>query len=52
MDLLITRLELVALVIATFTAQNMTFDGKSDWLEGAMLLAVFSMLGIGFYFAS
>jgi Ca2+/H+ antiporter len=30
----------------------MTIDGKSDWLEGAMLIAVFVMLGIGFYFSS
>jgi Ca2+:H+ antiporter len=52
MDLLFSRLELVALIISIFTARNMTIDGKSDWLEGAMLVAVFIMLGIGFYFAS
>ena len=50
MDLLFNRLELVALIISIFTARNMTIDGKSDWLEGAMLIAVFVMLGIGFYF--
>ncbi len=49
MDLLFNRLELVALIISVFTARNMTIDGKSDWLEGAMLIAVFVMLGIGFY---
>ena len=37
MDLLFNRLELVALIISVFTARNMTIDGKSDWLEGAML---------------
>ena len=52
MDLLFTRLELVALVISVFIARNMTIDGESDWLEGAMLVAVFLMLGIGFYFAN
>ena len=51
MDLLFNRLELVALIISVFTARNMTIDGKSDWLEGAMLIAVFVMLGIGFYFS-
>jgi Ca2+:H+ antiporter len=50
MDLLFSRLELVALIISVFIARNMTIDGESDWLEGAMLIAVFVMLGIGFYF--
>ena len=51
MDLLFSRLELVALIISIFIARNMTIDGESDWLEGAMLIAVFLMLGIGFYYA-
>jgi Ca2+:H+ antiporter len=51
MDLLFSRLELVALIISVLTARNMTIDGKSDWLEGAMLIAVFLMLGIGFFYA-
>ena len=41
MDLLFSRLELVALTIAIFITRNMTIDGESDWLEGAMLIAVF-----------
>jgi Ca2+:H+ antiporter len=48
----VSRLELVALIVSVFTARNMTIDGKTDWLEGAMLIAVFAMLGIGFYYAS
>ena len=51
MDLLFSRLELVALIIAIFVTRNMTIDGECDWLEGAMLVAMFLMLGIGFYFA-
>ena len=51
MDLVFDQLELVALIISVFTARNMTIDGKSDWLEGAMLIAVFVMLSVGFYFA-
>ena len=50
MDLLFNRLELVALTIAIFITRNMTIDGESDWLEGAMLIAVYVMLGIGFYY--
>jgi Ca2+:H+ antiporter len=52
MDLLFSRLELVALTISIFISRNMTIDGESDWLEGAMLIAVFLMLGIGFYYTS
>jgi Ca2+:H+ antiporter len=52
MNLLFNRLELVALVIAVFVTRNITIDGESDWLEGAMLVAVFVMLAIGFYFSS
>jgi Ca2+:H+ antiporter len=52
MDLLFNRFEVVALIISIFTTRNMTIDGKSDWLEGAMLIAVFVMLGVGFYFTS
>ena len=51
MDLLFSRLELVALIISIFMTRNMTIDGEADWLEGAMLVAMFLMLGIGFYFA-
>ena len=50
MDLLFNRLELVALIVAIFITRNMTIDGESDWLEGAMLIAVYLMLGIGFYY--
>jgi len=52
MDLLFNRLELVALIISIFIARNMTIDGESDWLEGAMLIAVFLMLAIGFYYSN
>jgi Ca2+:H+ antiporter len=52
MDLLFSRMELVALIIAIFITRNMTIDGESDWLEGAMLIAVYLMLGIGFYYIS
>jgi Ca2+:H+ antiporter len=52
MDLLFNRLELIALIIAVFITRNVTIDGESDWLEGAMLVAVFAMLGIGFYYGA
>ncbi len=52
MDLLFSRLQLVALTISIFVTRNTTIDGESDWLEGAMLIAVFMMLGIGFFYAN
>ncbi len=50
MDLLFTRLEIVSVAIAVILVNNVTLDGESDWLEGAMLVAVFAMLGVGFFF--
>jgi Ca2+:H+ antiporter len=45
-------LELISLIIAVFITRQITIAGESDWLEGAMLVAVFGMLAIGFYFAA
>ena len=42
--------ELVALVSAALIASMVAIDGKSNWLEGAMLLAVYFILGIAFFF--
>jgi hypothetical protein len=32
--------------------RSVTIDGESDWLEGAMLIAVYVMLGVGFFYAT
>jgi Ca2+:H+ antiporter len=50
MDLLFTRFEVVAIAIAVLIAQTMTVDGESNWMEGVMLVAVYLMLGVGFYY--
>ena len=42
--------ELVALVSAAMIASMVAIDGKSNWLEGAMLLAVYLILGISFFY--
>ena len=52
MDLVFSRMELVALTIAIFITRNTTIDGESDWLEGTMLVAVYMMLAIGFYYVA
>jgi Ca2+:H+ antiporter len=49
MDLLFTRFEIVAIVIAVLITRHLTMDGQSTWLEGLMLVAIYVMLGIGFY---
>ena len=50
MDLLFTQFEVVAIAIAVIVAQTMTSDGESHWIEGVMMIAVYAMLGVGFYF--
>jgi Ca2+:H+ antiporter len=50
MDLLFTPFEVAAIVLATVVIRNITTDGRSTWIEGLMLLAVYVMLGIGFFY--
>lgn len=42
--------EIIAMVAASVIAALVAIDGRSNWLEGAMLIAVFLVLAIGFYF--
>ena len=42
--------ELIAMIAAALIAALVAFDGQSNWLEGAMLLAVYSVLAVGFFF--
>lgn len=42
--------ELIAMIAASLIATLVAFDGQSNWLEGAMLLAVYSVLALGFFF--
>ncbi len=43
--------EIGALVIAVLIANYVTHEGKSNWFEGAQLLAVYAILAIVFAFA-
>jgi Ca2+/H+ antiporter len=29
--------------------RNLTIDGQATWLEGVVLMALYAMLGFGFY---
>jgi len=51
MDLVFSELEVVAVAVATGAITLVALDGESNWLEGAMLLAVYAVLGVAFYFA-
>jgi Ca2+:H+ antiporter len=42
--------ELIALTASGVIAAFISMDGRSNWLEGAMLLAVYAILGLAFFF--
>lgn len=50
MDLDFNPFELVAVAVAVLIANSISSDGKSNWLEGTLLLAAYTVLGIAFYF--
>ncbi|BAZ30710.1 calcium/cation antiporter [Cylindrospermum sp. NIES-4074] len=50
MDLDFNPFELVAVVVAVLIANSISSDGKSNWLEGSLLLATYTVLGFAFYF--
>jgi Ca2+:H+ antiporter len=50
MDLLFSGFELASIALAVYITRNLTVDGESNWLEGLMLLAVYVMIGFGFFF--
>ena len=50
MDLRFTSFEVMAVAIAVGASNLVAQDGESNWLEGALLLAVYLILGIAFYF--
>lgn len=49
MNLLFTPFEVAATVLAVVATRTLTGDGRSNWLEGLMLMAVYLMLALGFY---
>jgi Ca2+:H+ antiporter len=50
MDLNFNPFELVAVAVAVLLANSISSDGKSNWLEGMLLLATYTILGLAFYF--
>ena len=52
LDLSFEIYELVAVGTAVVVSNLVTLDGRSDWLEGVLLLAAYLILAAGFYFES
>jgi Ca2+:H+ antiporter len=50
MDLSFNPFELVAVGVAVLLSNSVISDGKSNWLEGVLLLATYVVLGLTFYF--
>jgi Ca2+:H+ antiporter len=50
MDLVFTPAEVLAVFVAVLITGQVTSDGKSNWLEGVQLLAVYLILAVVFYF--
>ena len=50
MDLDFNPFELVAVAASVLIANSICSDGKSNWLEGTLLLATYAVLGFAFFF--
>lgn len=50
MNLHFTPFEVLAVAISMMVVNLVAQDGESNWLEGALMLAVYAILGIAFYF--
>ena len=52
LDLSFNPFELVAIAMAVLVSNLASLDGRSDWLEGVLLLAAYLILAAGFFFQS
>ncbi len=50
MTLVFNQFELVALVAAVLVTIMISIDGRSNWLEGAQLIALYVIIGVAFIF--
>jgi Ca2+:H+ antiporter len=51
MDLAFSGGLVLSILLSVLITAQVSGDGRSDWLRGAQLLAVYVMLGLAFYFA-
>lgn len=52
LDLSFNIYEVVAVATAVLVSNLVSLDGRSDWLEGVLLLAAYAILAAGFFFQS
>ncbi|MFN8620970.1 MAG: calcium/proton exchanger [Chloroflexota bacterium] len=50
MDLVFAPLEVAAVAAAAATCALVSLDGESNWLEGALLIGVYLILGVSFFY--
>lgn len=50
LDFLFTSYELIVIIMATVITAIISMDGRSNWLEGAQLLAAYSIMALAFLF--
>ena len=50
MDLDFNNFELLSVAVAVLVANSISADGKSNWLEGTLLLATYVVISLSFYF--
>jgi Ca2+:H+ antiporter len=50
MDLVFTPAEVLAVFVAVMIGGQIASDGRSNWLEGVQLLAVYAILALTFFF--
>ncbi|MBI3796672.1 MAG: calcium/proton exchanger [Deltaproteobacteria bacterium] len=49
MNLLFSQFELIGIILSVVIAHSLISDHTSTWLEGVLLIAVYAMLGFGFF---
>ncbi|MGH9983438.1 MAG: calcium/proton exchanger, partial [Nitrososphaeraceae archaeon] len=48
--LVFTGFEIISVLLAAIIMNLIARDGKSNWFEGVMLIAVYLIIAIGFFF--
>jgi Ca2+:H+ antiporter len=49
-DLNFNTFEVIAIVISVIVANLISFSGRSNWLDGILLMATYLVLGVAFYY--
>lgn len=50
MDLDFNNFQLIAVAVSILIANSISSDGNSNWLEGTLLLATYTIIGLAFFF--